>query len=570
MPAYSSLRYPKKTFDGPRRPASSAMASQGPYLEREKQVHHHHLPHPLHHIFSLLTCYSPFQLGDATADDVFTDPPQGYGTARQSAQGVPMQSGPQGWTLVPREGAQDPQAIYPSSACVFVANLCHNFDDVTLEVEVTRYFARFGTVFVKIRRDGRQMPFAFCQFTTDFDADNAEKYGSGAMIFGRPCRVEKATANSCFIVSKLSGQDITRQEAYNLLSPLGIIDKVYPLARGHKTGKLPPAMVVHYKRYDSYRSVVKTFEGHPFFRVDAFDPKTGRLQNRDPQGFAQYDKDRRSAYFGNLPMNMTSPGLERLASACGNVVCAEVATKQVPQMGGTTIMTCFGFVEYTRPDSVDNAIMSFHRKPMNGHLVKVERKRTRALNAFNYASSVPRAAVPSTWHGGRIGNRGNRTLNEVFEPPVSPAAAMPLHAKRTEAHESPRASAKEGPAVPACFPSTAASVATMRGERLTPATMSQAIPEPPKHVESPQQDTEPSCLYPVLSPYPYSPYGFHPFMGSQMTPQGGPALYNYGQYYYPAPSTDLYTMYPMQQYQHYPAPQDTPTRRGMAPQAKEH
>jgi hypothetical protein len=38
-------------------------------------------------------------------------------------------------------------------------------DDQALEAAVTREFRKFGTVFVKIRRDIHQMPFAFCQFT---------------------------------------------------------------------------------------------------------------------------------------------------------------------------------------------------------------------------------------------------------------------------------------------------------------------------------------------------------------------------------------------------------------------
>ncbi|EHK42949.1 hypothetical protein TRIATDRAFT_203475 [Trichoderma atroviride IMI 206040] len=270
------------------------------------------------------------------------------------------------WALVPREPLQtDAQNIYPSSACVFVANLSQNFDDGKLEVEVTKYFSQFGTVFVKIRRDGRQMPFAFCQFTSDTDAEKAEKYGSGAMILGRPCRVEKATAHSCFVVYKLSGEEISRQEAYDLLSTLGTIAKVYALgSRSQKAEKLPPAMVVHYKRYDSLRSVVKVYHiphfiffvasfsclssarenqvRHPEFCVDAYDPKTGtRQQNKrgDQQNFAQYEKDRRSAYFGNLPLTMTSDGLKSLASSCGKVVCAELATKEVPQTGGKSKQT---------------------------------------------------------------------------------------------------------------------------------------------------------------------------------------------------------------------------------------
>jgi hypothetical protein len=87
-----------------------------------------------------------------------------------------------------------------------------------------------------------------------------------------------------------------------------------------------------------------------------------------------------------------------------------------------------------------------------------------------------------------------------------------------------------------------------------------------------EQGTEPttSCFYPIIPPYPYSPYGFHPippFMANHMTPQGGPALYNsFGHAYYsPAPYSDMYTMYPMMQ--HYPtAPLETPTRPRVSPQ----
>ncbi|PNP40257.1 hypothetical protein TGAMA5MH_07912 [Trichoderma gamsii] len=725
MPAYSSLRYPKKTLmkassfdvlrqmtsneeiaakgldtfsshDNTARPASSnnlALQSQR-YLERESSL--------------------AFQIGDASGDDVFIDQPVpelGYGesTPKEYGSGAEdrsIESGKQStkrdtsWALVPREPLQtDAQNIYPSSACVFVANLSQNFDDGKLEVEVTKYFSQFGTVFVKIRRDGRQMPFAFCQFTSDADAENAEKYGSGAMILGRPCRVEKATAHSCFVVYKLSGEDISRQEAYDLLSALGTIAKVYPLgSRSQKTEKLPPAMVVHYKRYDSLRSVVKTLEGHPVFCVDAYDPKTGTRQHNkrgDEQNFAQYEKDRRSAYFGNLPLTMTSDGLKSLASSCGKVICAELATKEVPQTGGKTITTCFGFVEFTRPDSVDNAIMSYHRKPIDKHVIKVERKRTRTINGFSYAANNAQrgysVTIPSTWHGGRSGNRSsnaNRIMNaDVFKPPVSPISAQdfptstfeqqqdamaPLNAVHIEAHQASQTSAKESlqpiatstaaseeiPAILAEFlarssshgldcqiPASghgkviesdrAAKSNNMKGvamerESFTSGTMGKYSPEglkptstivltpkkseqyvddgyqgkekepsfDRKHGHSVSEETkvkrdmetptispscpdaktpheqgiEPttSCFYPIIPPYPYSPYGFHPippFMANHITPQGGPALYNsFGHAYYsPAPYSDMYTMYPMMQ--HFPTPPlETPTRLRVSPQ----
>jgi hypothetical protein len=46
-------------------------------------------------------------------------------------------------------------------------SLADSKDDSVLMAAVTREFSRFGTVFVKIRRDERTglMPFAFCQFT---------------------------------------------------------------------------------------------------------------------------------------------------------------------------------------------------------------------------------------------------------------------------------------------------------------------------------------------------------------------------------------------------------------------
>ena len=41
-------------------------------------------------------------------------------------------------------------------------------DDRALEAALTREFSKYGTVFVKIRRDGHNMPFAFCQYTVSY------------------------------------------------------------------------------------------------------------------------------------------------------------------------------------------------------------------------------------------------------------------------------------------------------------------------------------------------------------------------------------------------------------------
>lgn len=59
----------------------------------------------------------------------------------------------------------DPQDLYPASSCIFVANLPERLSDQTLEAAVTKIFSQFGTVFIKIKRDPRNMPHAFCQYT---------------------------------------------------------------------------------------------------------------------------------------------------------------------------------------------------------------------------------------------------------------------------------------------------------------------------------------------------------------------------------------------------------------------
>jgi hypothetical protein len=55
----------------------------------------------------------------------------------------------------------------------YLISLTQAESDDALEAEVTRVFSEFGTVFVKIRRDQRNMPFAFCQFTVCFNVNSS-------------------------------------------------------------------------------------------------------------------------------------------------------------------------------------------------------------------------------------------------------------------------------------------------------------------------------------------------------------------------------------------------------------
>ena len=50
-----------------------------------------------------------------------------------------------------------------------IISLPDHVRDSRLEAELTRVFSQYGIVFVKIRRDSRNMPFAFCQYTVSRD-----------------------------------------------------------------------------------------------------------------------------------------------------------------------------------------------------------------------------------------------------------------------------------------------------------------------------------------------------------------------------------------------------------------
>jgi hypothetical protein len=53
----------------------------------------------------------------------------------------------------------------PESHADFFLSLLQSESDEALEVAVTQVFREFGSVWVKIRRDAKHMPFAFCQYS---------------------------------------------------------------------------------------------------------------------------------------------------------------------------------------------------------------------------------------------------------------------------------------------------------------------------------------------------------------------------------------------------------------------
>ncbi|XXH05810.1 hypothetical protein Hte_012248 [Hypoxylon texense] len=230
-------------------------------------------------------------------------------------------------------GNVDAQAHYPPEFCAFVANLPEQSRDVRLEAEVTRVFSGFGPVFVKIRRDKYNHPYAFCQFTREEDFKNALANGKGMLIDGRPCRVEQVKANCSFVMFKLTSNEVSAAEARNLAASFGPVAKCEALHRqiqeamGTKGGVL-----VEFAKFDPGRDIVAAFRYDPVYRVVPYDLKKAAKKPKvdpDEAWLQKYEVDRRSIFVGNLPAGIDNleEYLTEITSEIGVVEKVQIVRK---------------------------------------------------------------------------------------------------------------------------------------------------------------------------------------------------------------------------------------------------
>ncbi|KAL1861503.1 hypothetical protein VTK73DRAFT_7062 [Phialemonium thermophilum] len=274
--------------------------------------------------------------------------------------------------MIPR--THDAQNIYPSSACIFVANLPENKDDVILEATITRVFAEFGTVFVKVRRDGQNMPFAFCQYTDRKDAEVAVEQGRGVPILGRPCRTEMARANRSFVIKRRDGTPITLMEVRIVLQSFGEMDKCVFLP-GPDGEPSATSVLVEFKMYDAKRDLATIFRTSPEYCVHSYDPvKRAPVVTISPVRLwlDRYDADRRSVFVGGLPQDITEEQIRAHFEGLG-----EINEIQVLQRNNAYGFRSFAFVEYKEFSSTEEAIKVLHGTMLGGSKLRVERRNGR-------------------------------------------------------------------------------------------------------------------------------------------------------------------------------------------------
>ncbi|KAI1501658.1 hypothetical protein F5X99DRAFT_408884 [Biscogniauxia marginata] len=283
----------------------------------------------------------------------------------------------------------DAQAYYPPSACVFVANLPESKPDHTLEAGITKAFATFGPVFVKIRRDPKNMPFAFCQYTNSEHAEKAMTHGKGLFIEGRACRTEMVKANRSYVMFSTQGHEIEVDEARSQLSQFGPIEKCERLRPElQEVMNLPGAVFVQYRSFDPSRDIIATYRHNPQYRVIAYDLKKATQPKVDPdmEFLQRYEIDRRSIYMGNLPVDVEN--IEEIIRDCaakvGDVEKVQVIRKEARIEHNHPVV--FAFVQFSRPNEAEQAVHSLRGTALCGSQIKVERKNSRETQAMQQSA----------------------------------------------------------------------------------------------------------------------------------------------------------------------------------------
>ncbi|RYP33385.1 hypothetical protein DL767_004790 [Monosporascus sp. MG133] len=331
----------------------------------------------------------------------------------------------------------DAQAFYPASACVFVANLPEGVKDARLEVEVTRAFSEFGTVFVKIRRDQKNMPFAFCQFTVGFaiglgpymslanEILENRRRSAGQNTWQR--NHDRGTpvpyGDGSFVIYNAQGFDIGVEEARYQLSSYGPMSKC-ELLHPHilEALKLSSGVLVEFTTFDPGRDVVAAFRHNPQYRVIAYDLKKALQANKpdsDEEWLQKYDVERRSVFVGNLPTDMDDVGdvLRGIMAEVGDVKDVQVIQKESRSGRGRSIV--FAFIEFARPDMAEVAIKRMDGITLGGCRIRVERKSSRDRQQARRMRSHIALSEASPAQDIRAG--GSENTNPTT--PLRPAAA---------------------------------------------------------------------------------------------------------------------------------------------------
>ncbi|KAL3420180.1 RNA recognition domain-containing protein [Phlyctema vagabunda] len=271
------------------------------------------------------------------------------------------------------------QAIYSPGQCIFVANLSQQKKDAQLEAGVIQIFRQYGTVFVKVRRDGSNMPFAFCQYTTQEDAERALQDGRGRMLFGRDIRTERAKAHRVYFMDCSYGI-LTIEKALDKLKPFGKVDQCFiaSIAERKSLGIEEKGVIVHFELYENGIDAQTHFRHHDRYRlrsVATLSASTTRVDRSDLQAQAyidSYERDRRTIHIASLPVGVSEAELGEHCGNFGRVSSVTVVNNpsKIPGHGRYV----WGFVEFATFESAQNARHEMNETCWKGNILRVSER----------------------------------------------------------------------------------------------------------------------------------------------------------------------------------------------------
>ncbi|KAK6454989.1 uncharacterized protein RJT20DRAFT_120636 [Scheffersomyces xylosifermentans] len=263
------------------------------------------------------------------------------------------------------------------SSCVFVASLCSSKSDDELCVSVTEHFQKWGKLStVKVLRDTSNRPYAFVQYTNDYDSKRAIIKGHNSVLDGRNIRCEAAKVNRTLFVS--SNESISEAVIRNHLAKFGEIELLCPsnsfghLYRSNGYTRISRNWFCKFVyRDDAIRAFAniteaKTFNVEWTQNIEEEDEEKDYLRIR-----GKIDEnvtfDKFSIFVGQLSSDVTQEDVESRFSRHGTIVTANLVKK-----GSNT----FAFIKYEDESSAAGAVERENHSMFKGKTMHVQYRET--------------------------------------------------------------------------------------------------------------------------------------------------------------------------------------------------
>ncbi|KAI4851488.1 hypothetical protein E4T44_02103 [Aureobasidium sp. EXF-8845] len=272
-------------------------------------------------------------------------------------------------TLVTAENAQ---ALFSPSACIFVANLDRTRSGLDLTEAVKDAFAEIGPCWVKVRFDRKNIPAAFVQFQTDEEAAKANALLHGTRIFGRPCRIKNARAPRTVFVSRRDQADLFVPEAKYHLEQYGKIEHFWtPSHTERAMYNLPAGAFMRFELFQSCQIASRALRNHETLvftlaQTEKRQPAPTSYNTILPEIVPN------AIYVGDLPYDIDQNTLLLIFSHYGRISTVEVRKTQKKELA-------YAFIYFEKDDAAVMACQYPLIFVRENHRVRVQPKRTKYM-----------------------------------------------------------------------------------------------------------------------------------------------------------------------------------------------